>query len=81
MKHYSFIISDYEHSGDLDWARQHALLNFPDIKNIKTYEERDYEAESDYEDDYGECDEPIYQGYIEFDTPDEYVKELDSFSF
>ena len=81
MKHYSFIISDYENSGDLDWARQHALLNFPNIKNIKTWEDRDYEAEFYYKEDYGECSEPIYQGYIEFDAPDEYVKELDSFSF
>ena len=80
MKHYYFAISDYEHSGDLNWARQQLKQDFPNVTNIKTYEEEDFEAESDYEEDYGECDEPIYRGYIEFDAPDEYIKDLSNYS-
>ena len=80
MKHYNFVISDYEHEGDLIWARQQLKQDFPKVTNINTYEERDYEAESDYEEDYGECDEPIYRGYIEFDAPDEYKQSLDDYS-
>ena len=78
MKHYTFRISDFENEGDLDWARQYVKENFPLVKNIKTYQERDYEAEADYEDEYGECDEPIYQGYIEFDAPEEYRDTLET---
>ena len=63
---YCFRISDYEHSGDLAWAKQHLLEYYPNAKNIKTWEERDYEAEED-EEDY---DEPVYQGYIEFEAPE-----------
>ena len=80
MKHHTFIVSDYEHSGDLAWAEQEVRSNFPNIKNLKSWEERDYEAEMEYEDEYGECDEPIYQGYVEFDAPDEYKDALEEFS-
>lgn len=80
MKHYKFIISDYEHSGDLAWAEQEIKSNFPNVKNLKGYEERDYESEIEYEEEYGEFDEPIYQGYVEFDAPDEYIKALEGFS-
>ena len=81
MKHYHFAISDYKHSGDLDWARQQLKSDFPDITNIHAYEERDYEAEFYYKEEYGEEDfERIYQGYIEFDAPDEYRESLDNYS-
>lgn len=79
MNHYTFKISDYEHEGDLDGAREYVLQRFPLVKNIKTYQERNYEAESDYEVDYGYCDEPIYEGYVEFDAPDEYKDTLKIF--
>lgn len=80
MRHYEFRISDYEHSGDLDWAKNYVKKKFPLIENVKTHEERDYEAEAEYEDEHGECDEPIYQGYIEFDAPADYMRELQDFS-
>ena len=81
MKHYRFSISDYEHSGDLDWARQELVSNFPNVTNIHTYEELDDEAMCEYESDYGEePDEPIYRGYIEFDAPDEYAQNLKDYS-
>lgn len=79
MKHYVYEVPDYEHEGDLEYAKQEILSNFPKIKNITTREERDYESESDYEEEYGECDEPIYQGYVEFDAPDEYAEALEGF--
>lgn len=76
-----FRISDYEHEGDLDWARQYVKEKFPLVKNIKTYQERDYDAETDYEMDNGcECDEYIYKGYIEFDAPEDYMEELHNFA-
>lgn len=80
MKNYCFTISDYEHSGDLSWAKKEVLSKFPKVKNIRTFEERDYEAEYDYKSEYGEIDEPIYQGYIEFDAPKEYEEELKYFN-
>lgn len=76
MKHYQFRISDYEHSGDLDWAVNEVQSHFPNVKNIHTWEERDYEAEADYKEEYGELDEHIYQGYIEFDAPEEYAESI-----
>ena len=81
MKHYKFIISDFEHAGDLAWARQQLKQDFPNVTNIKTYEEEDFEAEFEYREDYGEEDfEPIYRGYIEFDAPDEYAQNLKDYS-
>lgn len=80
MRHYCFTISDYEHSGDLEWGKQEILSNFPNIKNLYAFEEIDREAEADYEEEYGECDEHIYEGYVEFDAPDEYAEALSRFS-
>lgn len=79
MKHYTFRISDYEHGEDLNYAKQDLLSKFPKVKNVHTYEEEDTEAEFYYKEEYGEGDyEPIYQGYIEFDAPDEYKDTLNT---
>lgn len=80
MKHYRLEISDYEHQGDLDGAVQYLKSEFPKVSNVEAYEDRDYEAEQDHEDDYGCCYEPIYKGYVEFDAPDDYAKDLKYFS-
>lgn len=71
-----YYIPDYEHSGDLDWASGHIKEICPEASNIKGFEERDYEAEADYKSEYGELDEYIYTGYIQFDAPDKYKKVL-----
>ena len=76
MKRFLYQVPDYEHSGDLDWAKNYILEAFPYAQIIKAYEEEDYEQEADYEDEYGECDEPIYQGFVEFEVPDDKVEEV-----
>lgn len=79
MKHYEFAISDYEHSGDLEWAKREIRAKFPKVENLNGFEERDYEAEFEFQDEYGTLDEPIYKGYIGFDAPDEYVEDLNNY--
>lgn len=68
-KTYTVTVADYEHSGDIDHEIAYIKSICPQARNFKGWEERDYEAESDYEQDYGECDEPIYQGYVSFEAP------------
>lgn len=63
---YYYYIPDYEHSGDLEYGKSYIRKNFPEAKNIKGYEERDYDAESDYEDEYGEESDYVYVGYVAF---------------
>ena len=72
MKHFTYYVPDYEHRGDLEWAKSRIEKICPEAKNIKGFEERDYEAESEYRSEYGELDECIYQGYVEFDAPDSF---------
>jgi len=63
-------VSDYEHCGDLENQVREIKSLCPEACNFKTYEEEDYEAESDYKEDYGEEDfESIYKGFVEFDAP------------
>ena len=73
------VIADYEHSGDLNYAKQRVKKEFPYATNIEAWEERDHEAESEYVHEYGELDEPIYQGYISFEVPEKYYKEVEDF--
>lgn len=72
-------VPDYEHSGDLEWAKKEIQIICSEVTNLKGFEERDYEAEHEYEDEYGECDEYIYQGYVEFDAPKSYKEKLEDF--
>lgn len=72
MKHFTYCVPDYEHTGDLEWAKNRIKTICPDATNIKGFEERDYEAESEYRYEYGELDEHIYQGFVEFDAPDSF---------
>lgn len=63
-------VADYEHSGDLDHEIAYIKSVCPQARNFKSWEEEDYEAEADYEQEYGECDESIYQGYVSFEAPE-----------
>lgn len=81
MKHYIYAIPDYEHSGDIQWAIGELLKICPKCNILKSYEERDYEAEDDYSREYGECDESIYQGYVEFEVPEEYCDVIEDFIY
>lgn len=76
MERFLYQVPDYEHSGDLEWAKNYIIENFPYAQIIRAYEEEDYEQECDYENDYGECDEPIYQGFVEFEVPNDKVEEV-----
>lgn len=62
-------VADYEHSGDLDHEIAYIKSICPEATNFRSWEEEDYEAEDEYEREYGECDEGIYQGFVEFWTP------------
>ena len=62
MRHYVFPITDYEHPGDLDWAASEVQDNFPNVRNIHTWEEKDEDGE--------------LEGYIEFDAPEEYAESI-----
>lgn len=75
---FRYDIPDYEHLGDLKYAK-HELNKICKVTNLKGFEERDYEAESDYENDYGELDEPIYIGYVTFNASDEHKQTLIDF--
>lgn len=75
-KKHTVTVSDYEHSGDIDHEIAYIKSICPQARNFKGWEEEDYEAESDYEQDYGECDEPIYQGYVSFEAPADYDEKL-----
>ena len=68
-------IPDYEHRGDLDWAEKE-LSRICNITNVHKIEERDYEAEADYASEYGEIDEYIYKGSIQFDASKEHEQAL-----
>ena len=81
MKRFEYSVPDYEHSGDLDWAKNYILETFPYAQIIRAYEEEDYEEECYYEDEYGERDEPIYQGFVEFEVPDEHIEEVKKFLY
>lgn len=70
-------VEDYEHSGDLSHEENYIKSICPEAIIVKSWEERDYEAESDYEHEYGELDEYIYQGYVEFKAPRRYLKLLE----
>lgn len=72
-------VADYEHSGDLDHEIAYIKSICPQARNFKAWEEEDYEAESEYEQDYGECDEPIYQGYVSFEAPKSWDKEASKY--
>ena len=76
MKRFTLLVNDYEHSGDINAAIARIQNKFPDIQDIKGYEIRDFEAESDYREEYGELDEYIYQGYVTFMAPEKYWNEL-----
>lgn len=66
---YGCSVPDFEHDGDIDYQISYIKSKCPQATNFKGWSERDYEAEADYKSDYGELDEPIYQGYVEFDAP------------
>lgn len=78
---FSAQVDDYEHSGDLQYAASEIRKICPDVVDLKTWEEEDFEAEADYENDYGECDEPIYQGFVEFKAPSEYRDQLEELGY
>lgn len=77
MKKFICQVSDYEHSGDLEHEVRYIKEQCSQACNFHTYEERDYEAEHEYEREYGECDESIYNGFVEFEAPKECTKELE----
>lgn len=76
IKEFILPVSDYEHRGDLNHAINYIKSICPEATDFRSWEERDYEAESDYEHEYGECDEPIMQGYIAFKAPQSYSEKL-----
>ena len=78
MKHICYSICDYEHEGDLRAEEDLVREQCPEVENIRTWQERDYEAESEYRSEYGECDESIYRGYIEFDVPEKFAHLFDN---
>lgn len=63
MKHFILYITDYAHERDLKRAKQEVIMKCPDVKNLKAYQIK-----------YGELDDPIYEGYVEFDAPESYTK-------
>lgn len=76
MSKFRYDCPDYEHRGDLDRDIAYLKCLCSQMSNINAQEERDYEAEADYEQEYGELDENIYRGYIEFEAPESYTKIL-----
>lgn len=68
---YTKQVADYEHSGDLNNEITHIKHICPKAIKFKSWEERDYEAEAYYAEEYGEIDEPIYQGFISFEAPED----------
>lgn len=68
MKHYILYVTDYEHEGDLRAAEERVREICPEAKNLKSYAQIDREAEHEYEREYGELDEHIYEGFVEFDA-------------
>jgi len=76
LQKFRYTVADYEHSGDLDHAVLEIKKICPDATDIKAFEEEDYEAEADYKSEYGELDEAIYQGYVEFYAPEKYAEAL-----
>lgn len=48
MLHFTSIVDDYEHGGNLDHEVSYIKSICPKATNFKTWEERDYEAGGDY---------------------------------
>ena len=76
MIKFTYEVPDYEHEGDLAWAKGELRRLCPEVNIIKAYEERDYEAEAEYEDEYGDCEESIYRGFVDFEVPEEYKEKI-----
>lgn len=72
-------VPDYEHRGDLELSIVEIKEICPNAEIIKSWEERDSEAEWDESDEYGELDEPIYIGFVRFKAPKEYKQALESY--
>ena len=78
MSKYLMQVADYEHRGDLDHAVSEIKAISSKCSSFRTYEERDYEAEFEHTQEYGELDESIYQGYVEFEAPESERKVLEA---
>ena len=81
MKQFTYEVPDYEHRGDLAHGESYIRQYFPFATIVRSYEERDYERESDYESEYGELDGYFYRGYVEFTVPEEKAAEVKKFLY
>lgn len=72
-------VADYSHQGDLSHEESYLKNIFPDAKDFNSWEERDYERESDYKSEYGES-EYFYKGFVEFMAPEKIASILEDYN-